>query len=120
MPRDFFTFLLATSMHHCLCLGIEIMPVPEDASCQEVFLCIGKVSFHPGFSIGIAHFMRDKLDPEDFSKMFHLRGDQCIGAAAVGHESRWYCQWCTEGRWPSMKRKASRRKTLASKRVKFG
>ena len=88
MPRERFILRLATSMHHCLCLGVEVVPVREGASCQEVVLDIGKVSLHPGLSICIAHGMGDKPDPEDLAKVFHLRGDLCIGTAAMGHDHR--------------------------------
>jgi len=48
------------------CLGVEVLPVCEGASCQEVVLDIGKISFYPGLSIGIAHShesMRSRMPP---------------------------------------------------------
>ncbi len=100
-------------------LGVQIVPGTESASRQEIALDIVKRALHPGAAVGIADRVGDESKPKICPKAA-ISG--AITASAPLPEATTTLELSTMQRWalPSIKHSASRRKALASKRVKQG
>lgn len=69
-------------------LGVQIGPVAEGASSQEISFGIGERALHPALAIGIANAMRDEPNTEQRAKARHLGRDQGVGSAATDDDHR--------------------------------
>jgi hypothetical protein len=100
-------------------LTIEVVEVLEVTSGQEIVLDVGKGALDPAFSVGMADPVGAEPEAKGAAKA-SISGAMTASAPAPAASKTLVLSMMQTGQTPSMKRAASSRNALASKRVNRG